>query len=233
METAQEDAVSGLTSGERNTGRVCGVALVVLFASVAFVFWFEPALAGALLAFMAVNLVFGREAAMALGSALNIPAWLMFLVNVVFSLGLGLLVYLFMVRALEERSEGWVGRLAQRSREKAERHRGPIDRWGPWGIFLIMLVPFLARPYVGALAARLGGLDLRRMLVPVVAATVVMAAVLAYSISAIISLLVGLWEGFGLATAVVLAAIGLLVTGWFYSRKHKRKGQRDRHATSA
>lgn len=211
---------------DRLAGLLSLAAVALLLATVGAIFLYDAALASSLLAFILLDVVFGREAAMMFGATLQLPPWLMLVVNVVQSLALGLLATVAVLYFVDQRGRGLIGRWAREAREFADRRRTVIDRWGPLGIFMFMLVPFLAKPVIGALAGRLAGLDMRRIVVPITAATVATAAAWAYLSVTVVDLLYGLWEGSGFLLTFLLVLLGLGLTMVYRSRKRQKEATR-------
>lgn len=207
---------------DRTAGLVSLVLVMLLLAAVGATYFVDPGLASSLFAFILFDLLFGREAAMMLGATLDLPAWLMFAVNVVQSLALGFLAAVAILYFVDRRRHGWIARWAKDTRSFADRRRNTIDRWGPLGIFLFMLVPFLAKPVFGALAGRLAGLEMRQIVVPVTAASILTAAAWAYFSVTVVGLLFEVWEGSGflLTLVFVLLGVGLML---LYRNRQRHK----------
>lgn len=232
MEPAERGDLRDLTQTERWTRRITIAANLLLFAVVLAIFFIEPTLGLSLLSFLVFNIIFGREAAMALGSTLGLSPLLMFLLNVVQSLALGLLVYVVFIQILVHRPHGRLGRWARDIRSYASEHQKTLDRYGPLGIFFIMLVPFMSRPYLGAIAGRLAGLRYRRMILPVVLSTIVVSLVWAYSIAFMVDLASRVWDGSGILLTVLFAVGGLIATAYVYRQRTRKARARSRHTAT-
>ncbi len=203
-------------------------AITLLLVSVGLLFTYDAGLATSLIAFLLVDLAFGREAAMMLGATLEIPPWLMVIVNVVQSLAQGVLLAVVIMYLVDQHRRGLLGRWASETRAFADRRRDLIDRWGPLGIFLFLLVPFLAKPVFGVLAGRLAGLEMRQLVIPVTAATAITAAAWAYFSVTVVGLLYRLWEGSGflMTLLVVVSGVALLIA--HRNRKKHQEHQAER-----
>jgi hypothetical protein len=210
-----------LTKWEHHAVWICITVTAALLGLIVFLIIIEPGLAWPLLFFMVFNLILGREISIAAGSAMGLPPWLMLVVNVTQSVSMGLLVYLGSVHVLVHRPDTLLGRGAREIQNRADRHRGTIDRFGPPGLFLLMLMPFFAHPFIGAMSGRLSGLSLKQMIIPILAATTVMATIWAYSMTALIGVLQGIWEGFSILIVAVFIVTGGIVSFTLYRKKKK------------
>lgn len=138
-----------------------------------------------------VEMVAGREAAIPIALQSGVPRWLVAQVSATQDIGVFLLAYPLVLRLLSRKTgrKGWLRTRLERVQDDAEKHRGLVHRWGGFGIFLFMLVPFLVNgPLVGAIAGRLAGLRTTDILLPVVASTCINAVAWTYFYDAVLSL---------------------------------------------
>lgn len=138
-----------------------------------------------------VEMIAGREAAIPIALASGAPRWLVAQVSATQDIGVFLLAYPLFLRLMgrKPKRRGWLRTRLDRIQEDADQHRGFVHRWGGFGIFLFMLVPFLVNgPLVGAIAGRLAGLRTTDILLPVVASTTINAVAWTYFYDAVLGL---------------------------------------------
>lgn len=139
----------------------------------------------ALVQMVGLELVVGREAGIPVALQAGAPVWLVILVSFTQDMAVAALVYPLAVRFLFGGGHAGerLGRRVRALEAAAHRHRAWAQRWGPLGVFLFMLVPFLVNgPLVGGVLGRVAGIPTRRLVVPVAAATFlsILAWTLAY-----------------------------------------------------
>lgn len=138
---------------------------------------------------VAVELVAGREAAIPIALRGGVPRWMVAQVSATQDIGVVCLAYPLFLRMMHhfEGRENWLMTRLRRIQKDADEHRGLVHRWGGFGVFLFMLVPFLVNgPLVGAIAGRLSGMTTRDLLLPVVAATCIAAVAWTYFYDAVL-----------------------------------------------
>lgn len=58
----------------------------------------------------------------------------------------------------------------------AHRHQGAVNRYGPWGLFVFTIIPFLFNsPILGAIMGRIAGIPARKTIVSLTAAITIMS----------------------------------------------------------
>jgi uncharacterized membrane protein len=169
-----------------------GVALLgavvaeIVLLTVAF-----PAQGAALWRAVAVEVVAGREAAIPIALRGGVPRWMVAQVSATQDIGVVCLAYPLFLRGMHHfrDSQGWLMTRLRRIQKDADEHRGLVHKWGGFGVFLFMLVPFLVNgPLVGAIAGRLTGLNTRDLMLPVAAATCIAAVAWTYFYDAVLRL---------------------------------------------
>lgn len=167
----------GTEEGEVFLGGIALTALLVI--EVVLLLVFAPAYGRAIVSSMPVDAVSGKEASLPIAISGGAPWWLAAQVSALQHVALGALVFplfLFVLHRYHDR-DSLVMRRLRRIEAAAERHRAFVTRWGPLGVFLFMLVPFLVNgPLVGAVLGRVSGISSRYLAIPVVAATLVSTA---------------------------------------------------------
>ena len=127
---------------------------------------------------LAVEVTVGREAAFPIALEGGVPPVLLAQVSFTQDIAVFCLVFPLFLRVMQRyhhRQTWFMGRL-RRIQAAADRHRHVAKRWGSWGVFVFMLVPFLVNgPLMGGIMGRLGGMTTRSLLLPVAASTVVAA----------------------------------------------------------
>ncbi|MHB1262723.1 MAG: small multi-drug export protein [Thermoplasmatota archaeon] len=136
----------------------------------------EPRWSGGLLAAMAAELVTGREAAIPLALAVGVPpAWIA-LMSILQNLALAALLVPLGVRSMQsiEGHPGFSARFLRGMQAAATRNMSRGRSSG--ALFVFMLVPFIANgPVLAGLIGVLAGMEMRRLIVVVVAAVVLTA----------------------------------------------------------
>jgi uncharacterized membrane protein len=195
-----------------------GILLTVLHPSVGIALWRE----------LAVEITVGREASFPIALDGHVPPLL--LVQVSFTQDIGLFCVLFPVflRVMQrfQRRDNWIMRRLRRIQVAAGRRSHVARRWGPVGIFVFMLVPFLVNgPIIGGAMGRLAGMPTKSLLIPVFASTVVAAFAWTYFYDALLG-----WAGhlhpalpFILTGCIVGALVSwLLLDEWLEARRAAR-----------
>jgi uncharacterized membrane protein len=176
-----------------------------------------------------VEMVAGREAAIPIALQSGVPRWLVAQVSATQDIGVFLLAYPLVLRVLgrKTRRKGWLRTRLDRIQEDADKHRGLVHRWGGFGIFVFMLVPFLVNgPLVGAIAGRLAGLRTTDILLPVVASTCIAAVAWTYFYDAVLALAGDVHPALPyVLTAIVVGGVlgSLLLRETLELRRERRK----------
>lgn len=138
---------------------------------------------------VAVELVAGREASIPIALRGGVPRWMVAQVSASQDIGIVCLAYPLFLRMMHRfrDRQNWLMTRLRRIQKDADEHRGLVHRWGGFGVFLFMLVPFLVNgPLVGAVAGRLTGMTTRDLMLPVVAATCIAAVAWTYFYDAVL-----------------------------------------------
>lgn len=195
-----------------------GLTLIgFLVVEVGALMWWRPALAAAVVPGLLAGLVLGREAGIPTGLALGAPPLLMLQVSAMRDLATGAVAYggLWMLLHRSTRVGPWVQRILDERREEAYEQRGFITRWGRWGVFLFMLIPFMVNgPLVVSMAARFAGLGTRAILLPVITATFIGAAMWVLFSNTMLRLLDEIEGGLDIALTGVFLGAMLAWAGW-------------------
>ena len=171
----------------------------------------------------------GREVGIPVALQAGVPPWLVAQVSFTQDIGSALLVYpLFqwLITRYHEADNAFMRRL-RRIESAADRHQTYVRRWGPLGLGLFMLMPFLVNgPLVGLVLGRLAGLHERHILVAVVAATAVAAVSWTFFFDAMRALVAGIhpWAGWFIAAAMLAVVVGLATWDWIRDHLRHRHG---------
>lgn len=157
----------------------------------------------------------GREAGIPIALGGGAPPWVVAQISATQDIGVVCLAYPAFLWALHrfDHKDNFVMRRLRRLQQHAANHKAFVHRYGPLGIFLFMLVPFLLNgPLLGAIMGRLAGITTRWLILPVVGATVVAAVAWSYAYDTLFRLVGNLDPRIPPLLTIVL--VGLLV-GWF------------------
>lgn len=138
---------------------------------------------------------------------------------------LGYPVFLYALHRYYDRDVYLMRRL-RRIEQKAAQHQGYVHRWGPLGIAVFMLIPFLVNgPFIGLVLGRLTGIHTRDLLAPVIVATIVVAGAWTFFVDAMLDVLEAVdprlgWWAAALAVAVVVV---LGIIDFAREHRHARK----------
>lgn len=163
---------------------------------------------------IAVEMVAGREAAIPIALGGGAPRWMVAQASATQDLGIVCLAYPLFLRLMHHFGDrrNWLVDRLRRIQADADRHRGLLHRWGGFGVFLFMLVPFLVNgPLVGAVAGRLAGMRTTDLMLPVVAATCIAAVAWTYFYDQVLRLA---GDVHPLLPVVLTGIIVGLVFGW-------------------
>lgn len=165
------------------------LAAVVVELAIASHIW--PGAGMALWQGVGFELFTGREAGIPVALQGGAPAWIVAQVSATQDIGVVCLAYPAVLWALHKYQgrDNFVMRRLRRIQERARKHKRFVHRWGPLGIFVFMLVPFLVNgPLLGATMGRVAGISTRYLIAPVVGATVLAALMWAYAYDLLFSL---------------------------------------------
>lgn len=187
----------------------------IILGEVALWFAYDPDLAKRILLFMGAEIFTGREPGISVATSQGIAKWIIFHISALQDIASALLMYPFFLWALHEYRDhdNYLMRRLRQIEEKAQGNQKYVKRWGPTGIALFMLIPFLINgPMVGMVLGRLSGLRTRQVLPPVIVATVIAAAAWTYFFDILFDLTgrvdgrIGVWISIAMVTVVVLLA---------------------------
>ena len=187
---------------------------LLLAAQLAALVFFAQDQARAMAIGLSTELAFGREAGIPAGLAAGLHPLLMWETSVLQDFAtafLGYPVFLYLLHRFQDRDIYLMRRL-RRIEAKAREHERFVHRYGPLGIALFMLVPFLVNgPLVALVLGRLTGIHTRDLLAPVVAATVLIAGAWTFALDAMLDLANRFDERIGyVAAAVAVIAVATL-----------------------
>lgn len=138
------------------------------------IFFIEPPTAGKMLATLLVEVFPGKEASIPLGLALGLHPVIVFGIVTLMDLITASWVYplFYVFRRRQAGRQTFSGYLFSKMERNAKRHQRFIERYGGWGIFLFMLVPFAVNgPLIGAIIGKLAGVRTRYILPALAGAT--------------------------------------------------------------
>lgn len=171
------------------------ILMAAVFTELAIATYLWPEQGQALWQGMVLEMFTGREAGIPVALQGGAPAWVVAQVSATQDIGVVCLAYpafLWALHRYRDRDNAVMRRL-RRLQQHAAKHRAFVHRWGPLGIFLFMVVPFLVNgPLLGAAAGRIAGIATKWLILPVVAATVVAALAWTYAYDLLFSLATGL-----------------------------------------
>lgn len=182
-----------------------------------------------------VEMIAGREAAIPIALASGVPRWLVAQVSATQDVGVFLLAYPIFLRLMArkpgKKGKGWLRVRLEKVQADAEQHRGFVHRWGAFGVFLFMLVPFLVNgPLIGGIAGRLAGLRTTDILLPVVASTVINAVAWTFFYDAVLDIAGDVHPALPyLLTVIIVGGVlgSLVLKETLEMRKARREGRQD------
>ncbi|MEA3166814.1 MAG: hypothetical protein QOJ26_1688 [Thermoplasmata archaeon] len=205
-----------------------GLLLFGVLAEITAVTFLRPSMGIALWRELAVEVTVGREASFPIALQGGVPPLVLAQVSFTQDIGLFCVVFPLFLRLMQryQDSPSWLMRRLQRIQAAGEKHRQFARRWGPWGVFVFMLVPFLVNgPLVGGVMGRLAGIPTRSLLLPVIASTIVAAFAWSYAYDAMLGIVGELHPALpALLTATVVGALlsWLLLDEWILARRMAR-----------
>lgn len=202
-----------------------GVALWFLLALqfvVLWIVWREQALAMAVA--VPAELLTGREGGLPAALAAGYHPLLAWQTSAVQDLGTAFLGYPIFLHLLHkhEGSDRYLMRRIRRIEAKAAKHEAYVDRWGPLGLSLFMLVPFLVNgPFIALVLGRLAGIRTHHLLVPVIVTTFLVAAAWTFFLDSMLALLGAFHPNIGWWAAGIAAGIVTLLGIVDFWREHR------------
>ncbi len=188
----------------------------------------RPDVGAALWRALAVEVMVGREAAFPIALNGGVPPPLLVQVSATQDAGVFLVLFPLFLRLMHRHgdSPGWFMSRLRKVQAAASHHRGFARRWGPWGVFVFMLVPFLVNgPLVGGVMGRLAGIPTKSLLLPVVGSTAVAAFAWTYLYDGMLRAAGDLHPALPpiLTIAIVSALFAWLLIGeWLESRRARK-----------
>jgi hypothetical protein len=213
---AEADKVGNASETRGSTFVIVALVLATAALLQPFLAWaVNPQWAVGLAATMAAELVTGRETAIPLALDRGVPpAWIA-TTSILQNLAMAALVVPLVLAAIRraEHHAGFSGRLLRRLHAAAEAQRHKAG--SAWGIFLFMLVPFLANgPIIAGVLGRLIGIDAGRLALAIVAAVILTATSWSFAHSALTDVLARVNP----RLARVPAMLALIVAAWTVAR---------------
>lgn len=206
------------------------VLLALLVAQVVAVYLVNPHVGFALLKGIAVDMVAGREGAAGVAIHGDAPALLVAETSALQHLATGAImfpIFLSLLSHYHDRDNFFMRRL-RRLEAAAGRHQAFVSRWGPVGIFLFMMVPFLVNgPLVGAIVGRLCGIRTKLLILPVVLATFASALVWTYANEWLQHYAARLGDDFPLYVVIFVIALALAIGVVDEIRERREKRSHD------
>jgi uncharacterized membrane protein len=195
-----------------------GIAMWLMLGSLFVFLWLvDTHQARGMMITLGTELAFGREAGIPAGLAAGFNPFLAWAVSVGQDFATAFLAYpifLFILHKFHDR-DVYIMRRLRRIEAKAAEHEEYVERWGPLGIAVFMLLPFMLNgPFVALILGRLTGIPTRHLLLPVVLATIIVAGAWTFAVDAMLTLAnsvderVGYWA-VGI-TVVVIATLGVV-----------------------
>lgn len=138
------------------------------------IYLLDPEAAARMMATLLAEVFPGKEFAVPLGLALGLPPLIVFGIvfvqDLITTMWVYPLFYIFRRRHLGRRT--FFGYFFAKMERGAKAHEAYVERYGAWGIFLFMLIPFAVNgPLMGAIIGKLAGIRTRFILPAVVGAT--------------------------------------------------------------
>lgn len=163
---------------------VGSILLAAVLVELALATYIWPEAGQALWRGLVVEMFSGREAGIPLSLEGGAPPWVVAQVSATQDIGVVCLAYPAFLWALHRYRDrdNLVMRRLRKLQAHAVKHRAFVRRWGPFGVFVFMLVPFLINgPLLGAAVGRVAGIATKWLILPVVAATAIAAVAWTYA----------------------------------------------------
>lgn len=192
---------------------VAGLAVwAVLAAQLIVLSIVAPEQARGMAAGLGAELLTGREGGVPVGLAAGAHPLLVWQTSFLQDIGTALLGYPLFLWALHKHhdKDWYVMRRLRLIEAKAGEHERFVERWGPIGLGAFMLLPFLVNgPFIAMVIGRLAGIPTKRLLLPVIVATVVTAAAWVFFFDTMFGLLNAVDDR--LVTGLVVVAVSVVV----------------------
>lgn len=207
-----------------------GLAIIVLVELV--VTWYVDALLGPVaLKVILTEITLGRETAIPIGLTGHIEEWWLWQLTWTVDLVYFCFLYPLFLTVYHRQSGkgGFIMRRLQKMEEAAYRHEKLVHRYGPWGVFLFMMIPFLVNgPLVGMVVGRLAGIPTRKLFVPVVLANLTSNAIWVIMYDQFFWQLRGFSEHFQqrIALSFMLGMLSLAIIGIIVDEIRERRVRR-------
>ena len=186
-----------------------------------------PGWGKAIAAAVPIDMFSGKEAALPVALQGGAPWWLVAQVSALQHVALGTLafpIFLFLLHRYKDR-DNLVMRRLRRIEKAAEGHRAFVTKWGPIGVFLFMMVPFLVNgPLVGAILGRIAGIRTKYLILPVVGASLLSSMLWARGYSFAFSFAEGIDPKLPviMAVSIIALAVGFALVDEYRTRKQER-----------
>ncbi len=154
-------------------------AALLSAAMLAGAFWKAQGQLGPMLFAVGTLFAAGKEAGIPTGIAAGGNPWLIGAFLFTTDLAAVFFAYPFVHMAFDgvERGKGYFSSFVRSAQLRAAKHRKKIDKYGPWGLFLYLIVPFAFNsPLLGIAIGRITGLRPRQIITAVTGAVFVTAA---------------------------------------------------------
>lgn len=220
---------------ERRLWAFSAILYGALVAEVVLLFAIDTAWGRAGVGAVVAEIFSGREGGIPVAISAGIPPLYAMTLSVTQDLAAFFLTYpifLWMLHRHHDRDNRFMRRV-RRIERAAERHQAYIRRWGPVGVGLFMLVPFMVNgPLVAGIAGRLAGIPTRRLLLPITLASIAAAAAWAFFFDQTIGRIRDVDPRIGYAVAGAIV-IGLLASGAYALVRDERRDRAELAARPA
>jgi len=199
----------------------------------------DPPRAGQMAATLGVEIFPGKELATAVGLGYGLHPLIVFGIVFLQDLIATSWVYplFYVLRKRQTGKDNFFGYLFTKIERDAKRHEDFIKKWGAWGLFAFMLIPFAVNgPLIGAVLGKLAGIRTRNILPALVGATALTTAywvALWYYahdfVAGIVDGPYGQWVHVGFALVIALFLFWMFL-GFSRDRREFRRIQAEREA---
>lgn len=189
-----------------------------------------PQDAQTLVAMTAIDIIFGRAAAMAFGFSVGFGKGKVILICMAIETALVLIVYpLFVFMFQNLLAIKWLDNAFKKTRGAAEKHKIRVERYGFAGLFVFVWIPFwMTGPVVGCVIGYLIGMRIWVNMVAVIAGTCVAITCWALFLQEIYES-VKAYSPYA-ATMLMLILIGIIVLAHVLHKAiHERKNKKNQH----
>lgn len=228
----------GLTRFIFNPAGLTFVVGTLLFAGMMLgwlaIFLLDPTAAGAMMATLGTEIFPGKEVATAVGLGFGLHPIIVFGIVFVQDLITTSWVYplFYVFRKKQAGRDNFFGYLFDKVERDAKKHERFVKKWGAWGLFLFMMIPFAVNgPLIGAILGKLAGIRTRNILPALVGATALTTAYWTalwhYAhdyVQPIVDGPYGTWIHAGFILAF-LVLIGWMMLGFERDRREYRRAQ--------